>query len=177
MGSWLVARRVLPKVASQFSLFKKQGGGKMPENGIPFNVVDEQQTKLKEMGIHQIKIEKYLSEDGEELVCKMSLNDSLKNLLSAFIVKGQYSTEDYDGQKVKRLKIKSVLRNSQSWNNSFVYFFTKECVEDGVYEMKFTNVTSFQNFVAGLRYFKDLIRIMEELKRKETMVVSYKLER
>jgi len=138
---------------------------------------EECQTKLKEMGTHQVKIEKYLSEDGEELICKVGLNDSLKSLLSAFVIRGQYSTEDYDGQKVKRFKIKSVLRNSQSWNAGFIYFFTKECIDEGVFEMKFTNVNSFQTFVNGLRYFKDLIKIMEELKRKETMVVSYKLER
>jgi len=138
---------------------------------------EEEQTKLKEVGIHKIKIEKYLSEDGEQLVCKVSLNDSLKELLTTFVVKGQYSVEEYDSMKVKRFKIKSVLRNSQNWNNAFSHFFTKESIDDGCCKINFNTVNAFQNFINNLKYFRDLIRLMEELKREETMTVSYKLER
>jgi len=149
----------------------------MPEEQQQQQQQQEEQTKLKEVGVHKVKIEKYLSEDGEELICKVGLNDSLKDLLSTFIVKGQFSTEEYEGMKIKRFKIKSVLRNSHSWNNAFSHFFSKECIEEGGCKISFNNVNAFQNFISSLRYFRDMIRLMEELKREETMTVSYKLER
>lgn len=134
--------------------------------------------KEKGIGVHQLKIEKYLSGDGEELICKVTLNDSLKFLLGEFVVKTLPATvEDIDGIKIKRYKIKSVLRSSSNWNNAFSYFFTKDAIDEGHFEAHFKSVGFYQNFLDYLRYFRDLIKNMEELKRGEAITISYRVER
>jgi hypothetical protein len=132
-------------------------------------------------GDHKIELEKYLSEDGEHIISEVKLNDSLRNLIKEFCILDETVEESMDGMcaidKVKRYKIKSVIRNSYTWYKLHAFFFTKEAVDGGSVKVKFSDTRKFRDFLDSLRYFREVIKTMEELKRNEKISIIYKVER
>jgi hypothetical protein len=130
----------------------------------------------------KLDLEKNLSDDGEFIVAEVKLSEKLRELIKGFCVLNEPEVdESMDGMcsvgSVRRYKIKSVIKNSYNWYKLHAFFFTKAAVNEGVVSVKFSDSRKFRDFLDSLRYFREVIKNMEELKRSEKITIIYRVEK
>ena len=135
--------------------------------------------KVKNIGLHTLKVKKYLSPEGENIVCEVGVNDDLKELLKYYAVtsKPKQEVNLFNSFPFKRYLIKNVLRSSIQVNDTFSLLFSEDIIKDGLISINLANREVYTRFIDSLQYIRDLIRVMEELKQEETVNIEIKVRK
>lgn len=129
----------------------------------------------KVIGNYKIKVSRHIEKESELMNINVEVCDSLKELLNKFAVEG--STIKVAGySEISRQKVKAILTNSLNWKNAFNYFFTKDMLEGGKITIAVNNYNYYMDFVNYLREVKELVKLMEEISREETLNVTYQVK-
>ncbi len=118
---------------------------------------------------YKISMKKYLSNDGENVIYDLSLNENLTKLLSLACVKTEELSNlgnDLSQCSGKRYKIKSVVRNSGYFKTWYLALFSKKLIDgDEPVSVKFNNVRNgkdFEQYFTG-SYLKEFIMDINEI--------------
>lgn len=135
--------------------------------------------KIKNIGLHTLKIKKYLSPEGDNIICEMGVNEELKNLLKYYAVtsKPKQEVSLFGSFPFKRYLIKNVLKSSIPIGDVFSVFFTEDIIKNGLISISLPNRELYGRFIDYIQTIRDLIRTMEELKQEESVSIEVKVRK